>query len=41
MRRMIAERATPQIVTGRSPYQTLLGRKMRIGCISPEDSNIG
>ena len=37
MRRMIAERATPQIVTGRSPYQTLLGRKMRIGCISPED----
>ena len=37
MRRMMANRATPHTVTGRSPYETLFGRKMRIGCISPED----
>ena len=37
MRRMMADRATPHTVTGRSPYETLFRRKMRIGCISPED----
>ena len=35
MRRMMADRAKPH--TGQSPYETLFGRKMRIGCISPED----
>ena len=37
MRRMMADRATPHTVTGRSRNETLFGRKMRIGCISPED----
>ena len=37
MRRMMADRATPHKVTGRSPDETLFGRKMKIGCISPED----
>ena len=37
MRRMMADRATPHTVTGRSPYETMFGRKMRIGCVSPED----
>ena len=32
-----ADRATPHTVTGQSPYETLFARKMRIGCISPED----
>ena len=36
MREMMADRATPHTVTGRSPYKTLFGRKMRIECISPE-----
>ena len=31
MRRMMADRATPHTVTWRSPYETLFGRKMRIG----------
>ena len=35
--RMMADRATPHTVTGRSPYEMLFGRKMRIGYISPED----
>ena len=35
MRRMTTDRAAPH--TGRYPYETLFGRKMRIGCISPED----
>ena len=37
MRRMMADRATPHTVTGRSRNETLFGRKIRIGCISPED----
>ena len=37
MRRLMADRATRHTVTGRSPYETLFGRKMRIGCISPKD----
>ena len=37
MRRMMADRATPHKVTGRSPDETLFGRKMKIGCISPEE----
>ena len=36
MRKMMADRATPHTVTGRSPYETPFGRKMRIGFISPE-----
>ena len=37
MRRMMTDRATPHTVTGRSPYEMLFGRKMRIGSISPKD----
>ena len=35
--KIMADRATPLTVTGRSPYETLFGRKMRTRCISPED----
>ena len=37
MRRLMADRATPHTVTGRSPHEILFEREMRIGCISPED----
>ena len=37
MRRMMADTAIPHAVTGRSPYEMMFERKMRIGCISPED----
>ena len=37
MRRMMADRATPHTVTGQSPDETLFGRKMKIGCILPQD----
>ena len=37
VRRMMADRGTPHTITGRSPYEVLFGKKMRIGSISPED----
>ena len=33
----MVDRSTPHTITGRSPYEVLFGKKMRIGCISPDD----